>query len=58
MIIIIHMGMSECTVWWPFKGIKEIKREEGEKLQKGGSVGDYERGESVVHLWPAGSTAK
>ena len=46
----IYMGISECIVWWPFKGTKEIKSEEGEKLQKGGSVSDCERGESVVHL--------
>ena len=27
----IYMGISECIVWWPFKGTKEIKSE-GEKL--------------------------
>ena len=58
MIIIIHMGMSECTMWWPFKGIKEIKREEGEKWQKGGRVSDCERGENADHLWSIDSMAK
>ena len=42
--------VSECTVRWPFEGIKEIKGEEGEEWQKGGRVDDWKRKEDVVHF--------